>query len=134
MNTPVSTKHAAHYTWGGDCDGWHLLKTPAATVIQERMPPGRAEARHFHRRSQQFFFVLAGQAMMEVDGETIRLRQHEGCFIAAGIPHRIRNAAKVASEFLVFSVPPSHGDRVPAAPVANKPAKLSAPKRIKPRP
>lgn len=133
MNKRVSIKQAEHYAWGGDCDGWHLLKTPAASVIQERMPLGRAETRHFHRRSQQFFFVLSGQAMLEVDGKTIRLRQHQGCPIAAGIPHRIRNAAKAALEFLVFSVPPSHGDRVPTAPVANMSARLPAPQRVKPR-
>ncbi len=114
MKKPVSTKTATHYTWGGDCDGWHLLQTPGASVIQERMPPGRAETRHLHRRAQQFFYVLTGQATLEVDDETSLLRRRQGCAIPAGTPHTIRNAGRRALEFLVLSVPPSHGDRVAA--------------------
>jgi len=115
MKKPVSTNNSEHYTWGGDCDGWHLLRLPTASVIQERMPPGRAETRHVHQRAQQFFFVLSGQVTLEVDGEALRLRKRQGCYVAAGLPHSLRNEGRGAAEFLVISVPPSHGDRSPVA-------------------
>ena len=126
MSKPVSTKKSEHYTWGGDCDGWHLLKLPTASVIQERMPPGRAETRHSHQRSQQFFFVLSGAVTLEVGGEIIRLRKQQGGYVAAGLPHSLRNTGRGAAEFLVISVPPSHGDR---SPVPGKPRKGTRPKR-----
>ena len=35
----ISKKNSEHYAWGGVCDGWHLLKSPVLSVIQERVPP-----------------------------------------------------------------------------------------------
>ena len=57
--TAISIKDAPHYTWGDLCDGWHLAKTDALSVIQERVPHGAAETRHFHNRAEQFFYVLS---------------------------------------------------------------------------
>jgi mannose-6-phosphate isomerase-like protein (cupin superfamily) len=71
-----------HYTWGDGCDGWHLVRTTTLSVIEERMPPGTSEVRHYHRRADQFFYVLQG----------------------------VLSASDVA--FLVVSNPPSHGDRL----------------------
>lgn len=51
----TSAENAEHYIWGDHCDGWHLLKTERLSVIQERMPPGTAEQRHYHERAQQLF-------------------------------------------------------------------------------
>lgn len=69
----ISKATAEHYIWGNRCDGWHLVKNPQLSVIQERMPAGTAEVRHFHHRAQQFFYVLAGKVVMEVDGRAIVL-------------------------------------------------------------
>ena len=48
----VSRENAEHYRWGVDCDGWHLVKDRQLSVIEEFMPPGAAEVRHYHERSQ----------------------------------------------------------------------------------
>jgi mannose-6-phosphate isomerase-like protein (cupin superfamily) len=110
----VSRSRAEHYTWGDACDGWHLVKQESLSVIEERMPPGTSEVRHYHKLAQQFFYILSGEASMEVDGETLTLRCCEGLHIPPGVPHRIRNVSKESLEFLVISQPRSHGDRVPA--------------------
>jgi hypothetical protein len=49
---PTSATTAEHYAWGAGCDGWHLVRAPALSVIQERMPPGAAEVRHRHAVAQ----------------------------------------------------------------------------------
>jgi mannose-6-phosphate isomerase-like protein (cupin superfamily) len=108
---PISKATAEHYTWGNACDGWHLVKNPQLSVIQERMPAGAAEVRHFHHHAQQFFYVLAGEAAMEVDGRTMILSAGEGIWIPAGTPHQMRNDSGDEVHFLVISHPPSHGDR-----------------------
>ena len=59
----VSAQTAKHYIWGERCDGWHLLHTEHASVIEERMPPGTSEVAHFHERSRQFFYVLSGTSV-----------------------------------------------------------------------
>jgi len=56
---------AEHYIWGDVCHGWRLLSQPDLSVIQERVPPGGAETRHYHTNARQFFFVLSGTATME---------------------------------------------------------------------
>jgi mannose-6-phosphate isomerase-like protein (cupin superfamily) len=109
---PVSRSTAEHYTWGVVCDGWHLARHAAASIISERMPPGSAEARHYHRAAWQFFFVLAGTATLEIDGEYHVLHAHEGLEVPPGIPHQMRNESAEDVDFLVFSQPPNHGDRV----------------------
>lgn len=54
-----SEKNSEHYVWGGDCDGWHYLKSDALSVIKERVPAGRSEIRHFHKFAEQFFYILS---------------------------------------------------------------------------
>ncbi len=54
MTNPISVANAEHYTWGANCDGWHLVRTPELSVIQERVPPGGRETRHLHTRARQF--------------------------------------------------------------------------------
>lgn len=112
---PITTATAEHYVWGAGPDGWHLVRAPGLSVIQERMPPGTAEQRHRHASARQFFFVLAGRLEIEVEGETHALAAREGLEVAPGLAHEVRNAAAAEpAEFLVISQPPSHGDRTTA--------------------
>ena len=66
----IDKEGAEHYAWGGMCDGWHLLKGDTLSVIEERIPPGGSEVRHYHEKSRQFFYVLTGVLSFEVDGKT----------------------------------------------------------------
>jgi mannose-6-phosphate isomerase-like protein (cupin superfamily) len=110
--TPISKANAEHYTWGQGCDGWYLVKDEQMTIIEERMPPGVAETLHRHVRSRQFFFVLAGAAVMEHGGIVTALAAGTGIEIPAGVTHRIVNRNSTDLEFLVTSRPPSHADRI----------------------
>jgi mannose-6-phosphate isomerase-like protein (cupin superfamily) len=111
---PVNRANTEHYVWGSNCDGWHLLKDAALSVIEEQMAPGTTEILHFHERSRQFFVVLAGEAVMELDGNETRLAARDGLQIRPRTLHRIRNESQDPLQFLVISQPPSHGDRVTA--------------------
>lgn len=111
----ISKENAEHYFWGEGCEGWHLVKTDQLSVIQERMPPGASEVRHFHVKAQQFFFILSGTATIEIGGEREVLAEHEGVAVAYGIPHQVFNHSAEELEFIVISKPPSHEDRVVVA-------------------
>jgi len=108
----VSTQNAPHYSWGDNCDGWHLLARPHLSVIQEKMPPGTAEIFHYHERSEQLFYILQGQATFLLDEKTVVLNPQESIHILPGIPHRILNNSTHDLHFLVISHPKSHGDRI----------------------
>jgi mannose-6-phosphate isomerase-like protein (cupin superfamily) len=108
----ISRENSEHYTWGGVCDGWHLLKSPALSVIQERVPPGGTEILHYHRHAQQFFFVLSGEAVMELKNKEIVLGPQQGLAVPPGSPHRLLNRGNMDLSFLVISAPTTHGDRI----------------------
>ncbi|RAK67019.1 cupin domain-containing protein [Hymenobacter edaphi] len=107
-----SLASAAHYLWGERCDGWHLVDTPALSVIQERMPPGTAEQYHYHERAQQFFYVLRGEATFDVAGQRLTVEAGSGLHLPPGTPHRILNLTASDLHFTVTSQPKAHGDRV----------------------
>jgi mannose-6-phosphate isomerase-like protein (cupin superfamily) len=113
MSTLISRDNAEHYVWGEVCDGWHLLREQGLSVIEEQMPPGAQEQRHFHTRSRQFFYVLAGELTMEIAGEHHLLTAGYGLEIAPGESHQALNQSGRDVRFLVISQPPSHDDRQP---------------------
>lgn len=108
---PISKTTAHHYRWGAECDGWHLVKAAALSVIEERMPPGTAEVRHWHTRARQFFYVLSGAIVLEVEGEHHELGVGDGIELPQGTAHQARNEGTVDASFLVISCPPHQGDR-----------------------
>ena len=112
MHESISTANAEHYTWGEVCDGWHLVRAAGLSVIEERMPAGSKEQRHWHQQSRQFFYVVEGELTMAFDGRTVTLPPCHGIEIAPEIPHQARNSSDAETRFLVISQPPSHGDRL----------------------
>jgi mannose-6-phosphate isomerase-like protein (cupin superfamily) len=108
----VSKNNAEHYIWGDICDGWNLVKTDELSIIHEKMPPKTSEVRHFHQKAKQFFFILSGQANMEVNNEVILLNEQEGIEIPPETPHQMINDSDGDIEFIVVSSPTSKGDRI----------------------
>src|ERR1700736_1467706 len=108
----VSRETAEHYRWGNQCDGWHLVKDKNLSVIEEFVPPGAAEVRHYHQKAQQFFYILAGEGMMEVEGRSTLVPAGSGIRILPGVRHQLSNPSSEPARFLVISQPPSHADRI----------------------
>ena len=108
---PTSKQVVKPYAWGDGCEGWHLVRGQNLSVIEERMPPGTRERRHWHARARQFFYVLGGTLTLEVEGETHVLHARSGIELPQGTAHQAINDSAADVEFLVISEPPSHGDR-----------------------
>ncbi len=106
-NTPA-------YDWGYRCKAWPLLDTPNLSVKEEMMPAGTAERAHYHERSQQFFYILEGEADFFVAGQKVQLGVGEGLHIKAKQEHYITNPADQALRFLVISQPNIGRDRFDA--------------------
>ena len=108
----MNKTNAEHYTWGQNCEGWHFVKSDSLSVIQESMSPHTSEMRHKHIHSRQFFFVLSGEATIEIEGESQLLTKEQGLEISPGMAHQIFNNSDIDLHFLVISCPPSHADRI----------------------
>src|SRR3954468_24070020 len=91
MGELIATRTAEHYPWGDGCDGWFLLKAAGFHVIEERMPPGTAETRHYHSRAEQLFYVLAGELTMRFENSAVRVGSREALRVAAGEVHQAAN-------------------------------------------
>lgn len=112
----ISIENASHYQWGTRCDGWHLHCSSQMSIIEERMPPNATETRHAHARATQFFYILLGDATMdiEVEGQTIthQLTKNDGITIEPMQVHQIHNRSAAELVFLVISSPPTDQDRI----------------------
>jgi len=106
--------NAEHYVWGEGCDGWHLLNSEALSVIEERVPPGKCESRHSHEYAQQCFYIVEGEAVMEVAGQDFVLCAGQCLVVPALAPHQFFNHSASDVRFLVISQPTTSGDRQPA--------------------
>lgn len=108
-----NVNNSPHYTWGDNCDGWHLLDTSDLSVIQERMPPGTEEVLHYHKKAEQLFYILSGKATFYIEEEQIVAGQGDSIYIKPNTKHCIKNLTVDEDlSFLVISQPKSHGDRV----------------------
>jgi mannose-6-phosphate isomerase-like protein (cupin superfamily) len=105
------SSNAEHYTWGGSCDGWHLLKHPDLSVIQERVPAGSGEIKHFHSKARQYFFILEGVATLEFSDSSVTFQAGQGVHVAPETPHRFANASNEDVLFVVIASPSTAGDR-----------------------
>jgi mannose-6-phosphate isomerase-like protein (cupin superfamily) len=110
----IDISSGERYQWGAGSEGWHLLNRSELSVIQECVPPRDGERRHFHSRARQFFYILQGQAVLEVDGSRFEIRAGQGLEVPPGAWHQFMNESTESVTFLVVSSPHSHGDRTNA--------------------
>lgn len=108
----ISTKNASHFKWGENCDGWWLKDSGRFTVIYEHMPANSAEVKHYHQQTEQFFYCLQGQLVIELNNARLTLNKSEGLTIEPGVIHQAINSSEHAVYFLVISSPNSHEDRI----------------------
>jgi mannose-6-phosphate isomerase-like protein (cupin superfamily) len=108
----INKNNAERYAWGTNCDGWHLVKSDELSIIQERVPPGASEVKHYHKKAWQFFFILSGEATIEIGTKTYFLKEHEGIEVPPKLPHKLTNNSNIGLVFIIISKPKSHGDRV----------------------
>jgi len=97
---------------GDACDGWHLLKRGEMSVIQERVPAGRAEVIHYHQAARQFFFILDGEGTMVFEDREGKLQKGSGLEILPGVHHQFCNKLQSEVYFLAISVPSTRQNRV----------------------
>jgi len=74
------------------------------SLAEAMLAAGQATQRHHHARSEEIYFVLAGEGDLEVDGEERRVGAGEAVLIPPGAPHSIRAVGEL--RFLCACAPP----------------------------
>ena len=79
------------------------------SLAEATVPAGTTTERHYHKLSEEFYFLLEGEGTMEVDGENREVRPGDAVLIPAGAWHQI--TATKDLRFLCCCAPPySHDD------------------------
>lgn len=89
-----------------------MVEHEELSIIAEKMPPNMAEDIHYHQHAKQFFYILAGQATMRFSEHEEVLNPGDGIEIAPLEAHQMTNISCGDIEFIVVSMPKSHGDKV----------------------
>lgn len=79
------------------------------SLAEATVPVGQPTERHYHKLSEEFYFILEGHGTMEIDGETQPVGPGDAILIPSGAWHQI--TASQTLRFLCSCAPPySHDD------------------------
>jgi mannose-6-phosphate isomerase-like protein (cupin superfamily) len=69
------------------------------------LPSGKASPAHFHKVSEETYYVLAGEAHMQIEKVKRTLRPGDACLIMPREVHQIRSIGSQDLEFIAVSGP-----------------------------
>jgi len=81
------------------------------SLAEATVPAGTRTERHFHRRSEEFYYILEGAGTMELDGTERLVGPGDAILIPPGAWHRIEAGPGADLRFLCCCAPPyAHED------------------------
>jgi len=88
-----------------------LSNAPVAnqSLAEATLPADGETERHYHKVSEEFYYLLKGSGIMEIDGEEREVTVGDSILIPAGAWHQIRATEEM--QFLCCCAPPyAHED------------------------
>ena len=88
-----------------------LIGVPTSALVRNQslaeavLEPGQATERHYHRESEEIYFLLEGGGSLEVDGETREVGVGDAVLIPPGARHTLR-AGPDGARLLCCCAPP----------------------------
>jgi mannose-6-phosphate isomerase-like protein (cupin superfamily) len=80
--------------------------TKLQSLAEARLAPGGGTQRHYHALSEEIYFITAGRAEMDLDGERTELGPGETVAIPPGAWHEITALGDDELRFLCCCAPP----------------------------
>jgi mannose-6-phosphate isomerase-like protein (cupin superfamily) len=103
---PFKTKDGSQIRSILDCTNAPVRNQSLAEASLAR---GASTEHHYHKKSEELYFLLEGEGIMEIDGEEHPVAPGDAILIAPGAWHQI--TASTALRFLCCCAPPySHDD------------------------
>lgn len=75
------------------------------SLVHVMIPPGKMSPAHYHKVSEETYYILAGKADMVIDGFEFSLSPGQACLIMPGEIHQIFNNEDEELHFLTVSAP-----------------------------
>ena len=76
------------------------------SLAEATLAPGQATQRHYHRASEEIYFVLDGEGEMELDGERRQVGEGDAVAIPRGAWHELRAEGDRPLRILCSCAPP----------------------------
>ena len=125
---PIQRRGDDHYDWalyGGRGKlgvDWYFRQTTAlaSSVMLYHLEPGAEEGTHHHlegddsscsvKSSDELYVVVAGEVVMNLDGERTVLHPGDSAYAPAGLPHGVANESDAPAELILVFGPPLGND------------------------
>lgn len=75
------------------------------SLAEARLPPGLGTIGHHHVRSEEIYYVLEGEGMMQIEDERRPIGPGDAIAIPPGVFHRIVNKGEFMLRFLCCCAP-----------------------------
>jgi len=75
------------------------------SLAEAKLPPGGATERHWHKASEEFYFILEGSGNMEIDGVEQQVGVGDAILIPNGKWHQITADSDAELRFLCCCCP-----------------------------
>ena len=83
------------------------------SLAEARVPVGGSTQEHYHIKTEEIYFVTAGQGRMRIETEVAEVKPGDAIAIAPGKKHKIWNAGSEALKLLCCCSPAyEHGDTI----------------------
>lgn len=76
------------------------------SLAEATVEAGGATERHYHRDSEELYYVIEGEGVLEVDGERAPVQAGDAVLIPPGAWHQIRASEAGPLRFLCCCAPP----------------------------
>ena len=76
------------------------------SLAEAALPPGGSTERHYHKESEEFYFITSGVGKMEIDGETVDVKPGDAILIPPGAWHQITALDEGELRLLCCCAPP----------------------------
>ena len=64
------------------------------SLAEARLPPGSSTQEHYHARTEEIYFIMAGQGRMRIDGQLAEVKAGDAIAIPPGKKHKLWNTGQ----------------------------------------
>jgi mannose-6-phosphate isomerase-like protein (cupin superfamily) len=83
------------------------------SLAEARLEPGRSTQEHFHRVTEEIYYITHGQGLMRIEGDELTVKPGDAIAILPGRRHKIFNTGTEALRLLCCCAPAyEHEDTV----------------------
>ncbi len=75
------------------------------SLVHVVIPPGKSSHAHYHKVSEETYYILKGVGLMILDAKALRLQPGQACLIKPFEIHQIFNEGEGNLEFLTVCAP-----------------------------